>query len=49
MTLDAVVFDLDDTLIFEEEVARASLREVVELLGAESGRADEADLLKELA
>ncbi|MGA8724439.1 MAG: hypothetical protein WB565_05315 [Acidimicrobiales bacterium] len=41
MTLDAVVF--------EEDVARASLREVVELLGAESCRADEVDLLKELA
>jgi putative hydrolase of the HAD superfamily len=44
VALDAVVFDLDDTLIFEEKVARASLRKVVELLGAESGRADEVIL-----
>ena len=49
MTLDAVVFDLADTLIFEEDVARASLRKVVELLGAESPRADQVDPLKELA
>jgi len=30
MTIDAVVFDLDDTLIFGEDVARASLRKVAE-------------------
>ena len=44
VTLDAVVFDLDDTLIFEEDVARASLCKAVELLGVESGRADEVIL-----
>ena len=34
MPIEAVVFDLDDTLIFEEEVARASFRAIAEQIGA---------------
>ncbi len=46
MTVDAVIFDLDDTLIFEEDVARASLRKVADLIGVESSRADELILTR---
>jgi phosphoserine phosphatase len=44
--IEAVVFDLDDTLIFEEAVARASLRKVAETVGVEASGADETILAR---
>lgn len=45
MTLRAVIFDLDDTLIVEEEVARASLRSTARLVpGADPDRVEEVVL-----
>ncbi len=46
MTVDAVVFDLDDTLIFEEDVARTSFRKVADLIGCKSSGADELMLAR---
>lgn len=40
MAVDAVLFDLDDTLIYEEDAARASLRKVAGLVGAEPDRGE---------
>ncbi len=46
MTLEAVVFDLDDTLVFDEDTARASLRTVALSLGATSDIADDVILAR---
>jgi putative hydrolase of the HAD superfamily len=44
MRVDAVVFDLDDTLFFEQDVARASLRKVAQAIGVYAADADEVIL-----
>lgn len=45
MALEAVIFDLDDTLVVEAAVARASLRSAAErVLGMQNGRAEDAIL-----
>jgi hypothetical protein len=46
VTLQAVIFDLDDTLIVGEAVARASLRSTAQLVpGADPGRVGPAGRL----